>query len=80
MEQRRAHWWNGKWGRIARRDLYVNQDDNQLDVWIVIAQDGGADGQQRRWTFYCEADAMTLAERLMEDPDPIDDWRKLPLG
>jgi hypothetical protein len=79
MEQRRAHWWNGKWGRIARRDLYVNEDDRS-GVWFVIARDGGADGQERRWTFYCEQDAIALAERLMEDPDPIDDWRRLPIG
>jgi hypothetical protein len=26
MEQSWAHWWNGKWERIARRDLCVNQD------------------------------------------------------
>jgi len=40
MEQRK-HWWNGKWGRIARRDIFLRVSGDQ---WYVESRNGGADG------------------------------------
>jgi hypothetical protein len=34
VEQRR-HWWNGKWGKLARRDIYLRTD---ADVWWVVVR------------------------------------------
>ena len=40
MEQRK-HWWNGKWGRIARKDVYLRVSGDQ---WYVEQRAGGSDG------------------------------------
>ena len=37
------HWWNGRWGRIARRDIYLRADG---DRYVVEAREGGADGNR----------------------------------
>ncbi len=37
----RAHWWNSKWGRLARRDIYLRVDG---DRWYVEDRSGGAEG------------------------------------
>jgi len=35
--ERRKHWWNGTWGRLVRRDLYLYEDGNK---WTVEARLG----------------------------------------
>jgi len=38
--ERRKHYWNGKWGRLARRDILVFEDGG---AWLVEAREGGAE-------------------------------------
>jgi hypothetical protein len=54
MEQRK-HWWNGRWGRIARRDIYVREDGGR---WLVEHRVGGADG--RSGWFECDDEEAAL--------------------
>lgn len=52
-------WWNGRWGRLARRDI-------RLSVrWEVEALSGGADGRAKRWEFDDEVKARSWVEHLM---------------
>ena len=75
MRQRRQHWWSGKWGRLARRDVLLYEDD-ETGRWTVEAREGGADGESRWWHWACEADAMQLVAGLTVN-GPVDQWREM---
>jgi hypothetical protein len=42
--ERRKHWWNARWGRLARRDLYLRED---AGIWLVEDRVGGPDGKSQ---------------------------------
>jgi hypothetical protein len=67
-------WWNGKWGRLARRDVWLEQDT----TWHVRARQGDADnpGKTKAWTFASRGDADQLVGRLLA-AEPTDDWRDI---
>ena len=68
------HWWNGRWGRLARRDIYLRTDG---DRYAVEAREGGADGTTRTWYPPTEEDALQLVDDLLSDQDG---WRELTAG
>jgi hypothetical protein len=70
MEQRK-HWWNGKWGRLARRDVYLRAD---ADQWFVEQPAGGAEGVSRFYEFVSEDEAYEAVRLMLDGPD---DWRQL---
>ncbi|HET6211570.1 MAG TPA: hypothetical protein VFE14_01725 [Micromonosporaceae bacterium] len=70
MEQRR-HWWNARWGRIARRDVYLRVDG---DRWFVEAREGGSEGRSRWWELDSEDEALEVIRTLLAGSD---DWRDL---
>jgi hypothetical protein len=70
MEQRK-HWWNGKWGRLARRDVYLRTD---ADQWYVEQRTGGAEGVSRFYEFDNEDEAYGRIHALLIGPDG---WREL---
>jgi hypothetical protein len=70
MEQRK-HWWNGKWGRLARRDVYLRTDG---DRWYVEQRAGGAEGISRFSEYGGEDDAYEVIRGLLVGPDK---WREL---
>jgi hypothetical protein len=76
VERRRQHWWNGKWGRLARRDVFLNQDDTTGHFWVE-AREGGADGTSIRQEYDCEPDAARYIARLTTN-SAIDRWRQMP--
>jgi hypothetical protein len=70
--ERRKHWWNGIWGRLARRDVYLFEDGGR---WLVEARQGGADGQGR-WSEHPDEDAaLDRVRALLTGPGR---WRELP--
>ncbi len=69
--ERRKHWWNGTWGRLARRDIYLFEDAGS---WMVEARHGGAEGRSRRYEFADEQAAMACVDGLLTQPG---DWREL---
>lgn len=69
--ERRKHWWNGSWGRLTRRDVYLWEDGGR---WLVEARRGGAEGHSN-WAEYPDADAALDAVRNLFDPAP--GWREL---
>ncbi|WP_213005806.1 hypothetical protein [Paractinoplanes toevensis] len=66
-----GHWWNGRWGRIARRDVYLRVEG---DGFVVEAREGGAGGTARTWHPPTEDDALLLVDDLLNDQDG---WREL---
>ena len=64
-------WWNGKWGRLARRDVEIH---HQPESWAVEARQGGIEGESKRWTAATEDEATKIAEQLMRTDER---WRPM---
>jgi hypothetical protein len=69
--EQRKHWWNGNWGRLARKDVYLRTDGDQ---WFVEQRAGGAEGRSRFFEFGSEDEAYDIVRALLVAPD---DWREL---
>jgi hypothetical protein len=69
MEQRK-HWWNGRWGRLARHDSFLRED---AGIWVVEDREGGADGRSRYYEDHDKDAALQRIEALMGRSDG---WRE----
>jgi hypothetical protein len=69
--EQRKHWWNGRWGRLARRDLFLREDGG---TWHVEDRVGGADGHSRWYRYGDEDSALDRVRALMATADG---WREL---
>lgn len=68
-----GRWWNGKYGRLVRRDIWLSRET----VWQVRARDGDAEtGRELQWQFTSEEQARAMVERLKRADRP-DEWRDL---
>jgi hypothetical protein len=65
-------WWNGRFGRLARRDVWLEQGT----VWRVRARQGDGDSPMKTWTFTNRAEADVLVQRLVT-AEPADGWRDI---
>ncbi len=72
--ERRKHWWNGHWGRLARRDVVLYADGGQ---WLIEAREGGVEGRSRWLECPDEDGALDLVRELLAGEDG---WRELPVG
>lgn len=81
MDEQIGLWWNGKWGRMARRRVRLHRTD---EGYRVTAIEGDDDGHEDRvWVLPTEDQARQLVADLTEtEPgDPLSSsWRELPLG
>jgi hypothetical protein len=68
---RRKHWWNGTWGRLARRDVYLFEDGGR---WLVEDRQGGAEGRSRWFEYSDEDAALDCVRGLLGDGGR---WREL---
>lgn len=68
----RGRWWNGAWGRMARRDIWLMSDD---DRWRVRGRVGGDEGREVNYQFDEEASARAMVERMMKTS--VGRWRDL---
>jgi hypothetical protein len=64
-------WWNGKWGRLARRDVEIHHEP---ESWVVEARQGGSEGHSQRWAAATEDEAGKMAEQLMRTDER---WRPM---
>jgi hypothetical protein len=65
-------WWNGRFGRLARRDVWLYQST----TWRVESREGDGDsGRGNTWTFDDEEQARAMVRRLLETGG--DGWRDL---
>ena len=69
--ERRKHWWNGTWGRLVRRDLYLYEDGGR---WIVEARLGGAEGRSRWFEYDDEDSALECVRGLLTESN---EWREI---
>lgn len=69
-------WWNGSFGRLARRDIWLRttDDDGRWDVWI---RDGGTEGRNSHTEYETEQEARTALQKLING-QPQSRWRKMP--
>ena len=68
-----GRWWNGAWGRLVRRDVWLLRDTR----WLVVARQGDADtGTVRDWDFATEDEARAMVDRLLKAEGP-GDWKSL---
>jgi hypothetical protein len=67
-----GRWWNGHWGRLARRDIWLSR----TTTWQVTARRGDPQhGQVLRFEFDDEQQARAMVARL-QDADPTGRWRQ----
>jgi phage gp37-like protein len=68
---KRKHWWNGRFGRLARVDVIVSEEGGR---WIVEHRIGGVEGRVTMTQFDGEQAALAHARDLLAGAD---DWREL---
>jgi hypothetical protein len=61
LMERRKFWWNGKWGRVARRDILLYEDGGR---WWVERRDGGVEGRST-WSQFASEQAAHDAVRSL---------------
>jgi len=65
-------WWNGVWGRLARRDVWLIRQTR----WKVVARTGNSEtGQMLRWTYDSKDEAAAMIDRLL-GADSAGQWRE----
>jgi hypothetical protein len=69
--EKRKHYWNGRWGRIARLDVLLYEDGGE---WSVERRVGGVEGRSQ--IIEC-ADEDAALDRLRDLLSGSDDWREL---
>jgi hypothetical protein len=56
-------WWNGRFGRLARRDVWLYRST----TWRVESREGDADsGRGNTWTYDDEDQARAMVRRLLD--------------
>jgi hypothetical protein len=65
------HWWNGQWGRLGRRDVYIRSDNGR--VFEVEVRQGGAEGRAWLALFDTLDDAEAEADKHLHHEQ--DTWR-----
>jgi hypothetical protein len=67
-----GRWWNGRWGRLGRRDIWLRR----RTVWEVEARHGETDdGKSQHWEFTNDDEALIMVNRLMASAP--DEWKDL---
>jgi len=69
--ERRKHYWNGRWGRLARQDIFVFDDGG---TWSVEYREGG--GESRSQWLEC-ADEDAVLEAVHTSMTRSDDWKEM---
>jgi hypothetical protein len=65
-------WWNGRWSRLARREVFMRQSGSH---WAVELRRGGEGGRSRTKVFGAEAEALAWVHDRLVGGD--DGWREV---
>ena len=65
-------WWNGRWGRLTRRDVFMRVTDGD---WVVELRRGGEGGRTRTRSFGSEEAAVSWVEDALVAAEA--GWREL---
>jgi hypothetical protein len=69
----RGRWWNGRWGKLARRDIWL-----KLDVtWRVEARKGDGDSGVWSHEYNSEEDARAAIAGMMDRTGGPGEWQDL---
>ncbi|MFR9780331.1 hypothetical protein ACL02O_30295 [Micromonospora sp. MS34] len=72
MQEVVRRYWNGVWGRLRRRDVWLVRQTR----WTVVARAGDTEtGKVPRWEFETEPEAVHMVERLLR-ADTAGQWRE----
>jgi hypothetical protein len=69
--EKRKHYWNGRWGRLARVDVLLYEDGGR---WLVEERTGGVEGRSVMEEFDQEDAALDRVRDLLAGTE---DWREL---
>ncbi len=69
--EKRKHYWNGRWGRLARVDVMLYEDAGS---WTVEERIGGVEGRSTTAGYDREDDAFDRVRDLLAGADA---WREL---
>jgi hypothetical protein len=69
--EKRKHYWNGRWGRLARVDIVLYENGGR---WIVEERTGGVEGRSVMQEFDQEDAALDRVRDLLTGTA---DWREL---
>lgn len=69
--EKRKHFWNGRWGRLARVDIVLYEDAGR---WVVEERTGGVEGRSTMVEFDREDEALDRVRDLLAGTA---DWREL---
>ena len=69
--EKRKHYWNGRWGRLARHDVLLFEDAGQ---WMVESRVGGTEGRST-WAEFADEDAAL--DHVRDLLAGTDEWREL---
>ncbi|MFI6163002.1 hypothetical protein ACIA59_24010 [Micromonospora haikouensis] len=76
VEEVVRRWWNGAWGRLARRHVWLVRQTR----WTVVARAGDREtGKVLRWEFDTQGDDDLMVERLLR-ADTAGQWREQQVG
>ncbi|MEU1238276.1 hypothetical protein [Micromonospora aurantiaca (nom. illeg.)] len=76
MDEVARRWWNGTWGRLARRDVWLIRQTR----WKVVARAGDSEtGKVLRWEFDWPEEALEMVDRLLRASSP-GTWREQTAG
>jgi len=67
-----GHWWNGKWGSIARRDIRLEYAERS---WLLEAKEG--DRVIGRWLYDSEERARADVQQLVDTDEMKAEWREI---
>ena len=72
VEEVVRRWWNGTWGRLARRDVWLIRQTR----WQVVARAGDTEtGKVLRWTYDSPDGAEAMVDRLLR-AETAGRWRE----
>ncbi|MFG3701558.1 hypothetical protein ACGF5C_27150 [Micromonospora sp. NPDC047620] len=75
-EEVAQRWWNGLWGRLSRRDVWLIRQTR----WKVVARAGDTEaGKMLLWTYDSRDEADAMVDRLLH-ADAAGQWRELQGG
>lgn len=66
-----GRWWNGRWGRLARHDIWLKADT----VWRVEARRG--DGDSKVWSHDYDTEASAIIDAMIARTGGQDQWRDI---
>jgi len=69
--EKRKHYWNGRWGRLARVDVLLFEDGER---WVVEHRIGGVEGRSTMIEFEGSDAALDRVRDLLADSDG---WREI---